>query len=150
VSVLDTSLPAPTLTPMFPAIRRFAVIAVDVVERFTGDQRVDPVDQGDAVVLHLVEPVGVGDPVVVARRGVAVLDDSCVLDRRLVGVDRREEARRVLTSRLSPLRRFLVVGIVEAGQRDLGVVEAGLDPEPARAPVARRQPFVDLPSGLAY
>jgi hypothetical protein len=56
---------------------------VDVVGWFAGDQLFDPVDEGDAVDLDLVVPVGVGDPVIVAPCGVAVLDDSGVLDRRL-------------------------------------------------------------------
>lgn len=56
---------------------RLAQVAMDVVEGFTGDQRLDPVDQ-----------------------------------------------------RLRPLGRGPVVGVVEAGEDDLRVVEAGLDPEP--------------------
>jgi hypothetical protein len=50
-------------------------------------------------------------------------DDPGVLDRRLVG-DHREELGRVQTYGLICLRRFSVVGVVEAGQHDLGVVPA--------------------------
>jgi hypothetical protein len=57
--------------------------------------------------------------------------------------------RGVDTDHLTVLRRFSVVGEVEAGKQELGVVQAGLDPEPTSAPVAGGEPFVDLPVGHA-
>ena len=50
----------------------FAVLAVDVVERSTGQQRLGPVDQGDAVDLELVEALELEDAVVVAGCRVTV------------------------------------------------------------------------------
>src|SRR5262245_43326885 len=89
-----------------------------------------------AVDLQLVEPRPFEDPVAVAGRGEAVQHHPGLLDRRLVGVDCREEVRRVEAKQLRGLRRFPVVGVVEPGRHDLGVVEPGLDPEPWGAPAA--------------
>src|SRR4029450_8845105 len=92
--------PAPGASSTQPKRSRLAVVAVDVVEWFSGDQRRDPIHTLHPVSLGLVEPWPFEDPVTIAGCGVAVDDHPGVLDRRLVGVEHLEELRRVHTDRL--------------------------------------------------
>jgi two-component system nitrogen regulation response regulator NtrX len=111
------------------------------VLRVLEEQRFEPVDQRDVVDLDLVELFPLEDPVVVAGCRVAVQHDPGVLDRRLVGVDHRQEV--LLTGQgLQRCRGVGVVCAVEAGENEFGVMQAGLDPEARRAPVARGCPYL--------
>jgi hypothetical protein len=104
----------PSRRPTSLEVSRLAVDAVDVVERFTGDQRCDPIHQLHAVDLLLVERLPLEDPVAIAGCGLAVHDRPSVLDRRLVRVEQLDELRWVHTDQLRALRCIRVVGPVEA------------------------------------
>jgi hypothetical protein len=101
-----------------------------VVDRFARDQTGHPVDQLYAVHFLGVEAVVLERAVVVTRRDVAEHVHASALDLGFVAVDDRQEIRGRRAEGRVPERLGVVVGVVVAGEDDLGIVPTALGEEP--------------------